>query len=142
MNEKPINSRSLDDLHPRVRAMAVGFIAKAKEAGFDLLITSTLRNNAAQAELFAQGRTKPGRIVTNARPGESTHNYGLALDVVPMLHGKCLWDSKGWPEIGRIGESVGLEWSGRWTGKFRELAHFGYYGGLNIADLKAGKTFA
>lgn len=48
------------------------------------------RTNERQQELYEQGRTKPGKIVTWARPGQSFHNYGLAVDWVPLeLHKKA-----------------------------------------------------
>ncbi|GAG18820.1 unnamed protein product, partial [marine sediment metagenome] len=48
-----------------------------------VLITDTLRTNARQAELYAKGRETKGPKVTNARPGQSFHNYGVAWDAVP-----------------------------------------------------------
>jgi hypothetical protein len=41
---------------------------------------------------------------------------------------------------GAIGEGIGLEWAGRWSGKFRECAHLQYTNGLSLADFQAGKT--
>jgi peptidoglycan L-alanyl-D-glutamate endopeptidase CwlK len=140
-----INSRNLDDLHPIVRDKAKAFLAKSKDCGIDLLVTSTYRDNESQAALYAQGRTKPGNIVTNAKPGQSWHNWRCAFDVVPLRFGKPVWATSGkdgelWRQIGEIGESVGLEWAGRWTGKLREMAHFQYTAGLTLADFKSGKT--
>ena len=140
-----INSRNLSDLHPVVRDKAQSFIEKARSQNIDLLITSTYRDNEAQAALYAQGRTKPGLIVTNARPGQSWHNWRCAFDVVPIQNGKPVWNTTGpdgnlWRTVGELGESVGLEWAGRWTGKIKEMAHFQYTGGLTLADFQAGKT--
>jgi peptidoglycan L-alanyl-D-glutamate endopeptidase CwlK len=45
----------------------------------------TLRTIAEQNELYAQGRTKAGKIVTNAKGGQSYHNYGLAFDIVLLV---------------------------------------------------------
>ena len=140
-----INSRSLSELHPICKAKAEKFLSLAKENGIDLLVTSTYRDNESQAALFAQGRTKPGMIVTNARPGQSWHNWRCAFDVVPIRNGKPVWNTTGpdgdlWRKVGELGESVGLEWAGRWTGKLREFAHFQYTGGLTLADLQSGKV--
>lgn len=137
-----IASRKLEDLHPRVAEMARAHIAACAKAGIDLLVYCTLRDNEAQSALYAQGRTKPGAIVTNARAGQSLHNYGLAYDCVPLVNGKADWNSKRWPEIGRLGEEVGLEWAGRWSGKLKETAHFQFDGGLTLAELQSGKRFA
>lgn len=140
------NSRSIEDLSPDTQAKCRAFLAKCKEAGIDILITSTLRDMEAQAALFAQGRTTPGQIVTNAKPGDSWHNWGAAFDVVPLRNGKPVWGSAGddgelWQRVGAIGESVGLEWAGRWV-KFRELAHFQNTQGLTLAQMKTGARLA
>lgn len=133
-----ISSRRIEDLRPDVQVLARAFVKKAAEANIDVLIYCTLRDNESQAALYAQGRTKPGRIVTNARPGESFHNYGVAFDCVPLVSGKAAWDDdKAYAQLGRIGEALGLEWAGRWTGKLREKAHFQFTGGKSLAALKA-----
>ena len=135
-----INSRSLDDLLPAVKVRVEKFINSAKDAGIDLLVTSTYRDNESQNALYAQGRTKPGRIVTNAKGGQSFHNYRCAVDVVPLLNGKPVWDAENdiWQKVGDFGIAAGLEWAGNWT-KFREMPHFQYTDGLNLADLQIGK---
>jgi peptidoglycan LD-endopeptidase CwlK len=127
-----MSSRKLTDLHPQMQPMVTRFLANARAAGIDLLVTCTYRSNAEQAALYAIGRTKPGRIVTNAKPGRSTHNNtlngkpaALAVDVVPLRDGKPVWSASDpvWKRVGEIGEKVGLEWAGRWT-TFREFPHF------------------
>lgn len=70
-------------LAEKVRAAADGLAA----SGTFLLVVSGLRTAAEQDALYAQGRSAPGHIVTNARAGYSMHNYGLAVDVVPYLSG-------------------------------------------------------
>lgn len=127
-----MSSRKLTDLHPQMQPMVTRFLANARAAGIDLLVTCTYRSNEEQAALYAIGRTKPGRIVTNAKPGRSTHNNtlngkpaALAVDVVPLRDGKPVWAASDpvWKRVGEIGEKVGLEWAGRWT-TFREFPHF------------------
>jgi len=108
----------------------------------DLIITCTYRSQAEQDELYAQGRTKPGRIVTWTR--SSLHSATLAdgrpgsqaFDVVPLRYGKPVWGTSGngldddptddetddlelWERVGTIGMSVGLEWGGNWRQKDR-----------------------
>lgn len=141
-----INSRSLDELLPQVKTLAEKFIARCKEEGIDLLITSTYRDKESQAALFAQGRTAPGKIVTNARAGQSFHNYRVAFDVVPLRNGKPVWNTTNddavlWKRIGAIGKECGLEWAGEWR-TFKEFPHFQYTGGLTLADFQAGKVLA
>lgn len=85
-------------------------------------LTSGYRSNAEQALLYAQGRTLPGSIVTNAKPGESKHNYGVAFDIYPIQAG---WDvtHPHWTKIGDIGVGLGLEWGGDWK-NFKDYPHF------------------
>lgn len=139
-----INSKSLDDLLPVVRSKVEEMIRRC-EAELDideLRVTSTYRDAAYQNHLYAQGRTRPGKIVTNARAGDSWHNHKCAVDVVPIKAGKALWGSnasemKLWREIGRIGKECGLSWAGDWV-SFKEYAHFQYTNGKTLAQLKAG----
>ena len=75
-----INSRSLSDLNPKVAAMCSEFINRCKAEGIDVLITSTYRDAESQNALYAQGRTTPGKKVTNAKGGQSFHNWKVAFD--------------------------------------------------------------
>lgn len=141
-----INSRRIEDLLPQVQPLANAFIEKCKAEGIELLITSTYRDKESQAALFAQGRTAPGKIVTNARAGQSFHNYRVAFDVVPLRNGKPVWgtaneDAVLWKKIGAIGIQCGLEWAGNWR-TFKEFPHFQFTGGLTLADFQAGKVLA
>lgn len=138
-----INSRKIEDLHPAVAEKCRAFIALCQSNGIDILITSTYRDHESQDALYAQGRTATGKKVTNAKGGQSWHNWRLAFDVVPMRNGKPVWGTSGddgvlWRKVGELGEQVGLEWAGRWK-KFAEMAHFQWTGGLTLADLQAGK---
>ena len=138
-----INSRSLDELVPPAKERVERFIALCDENGIDLLVTSTYRDHESQNALYAQGRTKAGKVVTNAQGGQSYHNWRCAVDVVPLINGKPNWDSSDpvWAKIGELGEQAGLEWAGRWR-TFKELAHFQYTGGLTLTDLKNGQAIA
>ena len=137
-----INSRSLDDLAPPAKQLAEAFIAAAKAEGIDLLVTSTYRDSESQDALYAQGRTTPGNIVTRAKAGQSWHNWRCALDVVPLVNGKAIWDDQAlWKQVGEIGKSCGLEWAGDWV-TFKEFPHFQYTGGLTLAQLQQGANIA
>ena len=136
-----INSRKLEDLHPKVKTLCEQFIASCAKHNIDVLITSTYRDAESQNALYAQGRTTAGKIVTNAKGGQSFHNWKVAFDFVPIVNGKAQWmDADLFNKCGEIGESVGLEWAGRWK-KFKEMAHFQYTYGLTLADFQAGKSF-
>lgn len=137
-----INSRDLKDLVPPAYQKALAFVAACKKAGIDVLVTSTYRDPESQAALYAQGRTTPGKVITNAKAGQSWHNWRCAFDFVPIVNGKAQWNDPGtFTRCGEIAESVGLEWAGRWQ-RFREAAHVQYTGGLTLADLQNGKEVA
>jgi peptidoglycan LD-endopeptidase CwlK len=125
-------SRSLDDLHPALAEKAKKLIALCKAEGIDLRVTSTLRTFAEQAELYAQGRTKPGKVVTRAKPGSSWHQFGCAVDICPFKGGKPDWESPHWNKIGAIGKKLGLLWGGDWLRPDRP--HFEYHPGLTLAE--------
>lgn len=134
-----INSRSLEYLLPVVRTRAEHLIKACALENIDIIITSTFRDHASQQALYNQGRSAAGKIVTNAKPGYSFHNWQCAFDVVPIILGKAVWNNGAlWLEIGEIGEACGLEWAGRWK-TFKESAHFQYTNGLTIHDLIKGK---
>lgn len=110
---------SLFGLNRKFRKLAEEFLAAAqpiaKKHGITIDIISGLRSWSQQASLFAQGRTKPGRIVTNARPGSSWHNYGLAIDLGLFANGKYL-DSTSpkranqiYTELVTLAASMGIE---------------------------------
>ena len=140
-------SRNLADLHPHMRLLAERLLARANRAGIPLTVVCTLRSMQEQAELYAQGRTKPGAIVTNARPGYSYHNFGLAIDVVPtrLLMMKNWGDTPEygaeadalWHQLGSIGVDIGLTWGGDFT-TLTDRPHFEWSDGLSLAQLRAG----
>lgn len=135
-------SREIRDLSPEMQVMYNKFHDRIRrdtwflKNGITILLTCTSRSDEEQAALYALGRTKPGKIVTNAKPGQSNHNAktpqgkpaSRAFDVVPLRHGKPVWGTEGedlevWERVGAHGEAVGLVWAGRWE-KFREYPHF------------------
>jgi len=138
-----INSRDINELLPPVRERVEKFQKLCEKNRIDLLITSTFRDNESQNALYAQGRTAPGKIVTNAKAGQSWHNHRCAIDVVPLVNGKPNWDGSHevWNILGKLGKEAGLEWAGEWK-TFKELAHFQYTGGLTLAQLNAGGKVA
>lgn len=141
-------SRSLDDLHPTMRLHAAALLEQAETMAIPLAVTCTLRPIAEQAALYARGRTVPGRRVTNARPGYSYHNFGLAIDVVPrrLLALPAWGDTPAhraeadalWHKLGAIGRGLGLSWGGDFHA-FPDRPHFEWHGGLTLAQLRAGE---
>lgn len=128
-------------LHPKVReevGRAYEEICNALTGRAICRFSYTLRTFAEQDALFAQGRTKPGRVVTKAKAGQSYHNYGLALDIVLLVDRDnngtfetAVWDTvkdfdgdavADWMEIVRIFRRYGWTWGGEWN--FKDNPHF------------------
>lgn len=142
-----ISSRKIEDLLPEVQDIAHQHVALCAAQGIDLLIYSTYRDYAAQDALYAQGRTvlsvdghKVGKV-TNARGGQSFHQFRRAYDCAPLLHGKPIWGTEGhdgliWQKVGAIGISLGLEWGGKWV-SFKEFPHFQLTGGKDVSFYSA-----
>lgn len=122
-------------LEPIVAHKAEQLIALAKLHDINLRITSGHRSHEEQDALYAQGRTKPGNIVTNAKGGESLHNYAVAFDVVDRQRG---YDTD-WELIGTLGKTLGLEWGGDWT-DFVDRPHFQYTAGYTLKDFQSGQV--
>jgi peptidoglycan L-alanyl-D-glutamate endopeptidase CwlK len=92
-------------LLPEVQPYARALVTKAAANGITIIVICGTRTYAEQDALYEQGRTKPGKIVTNARAGHSNHNFGVAFD------------------IGVLGIDLGLEWGGNWK-TIQDEPHF------------------
>ena len=144
-------------LHPKLRDEAVELydeIVASLTGSAICRFAYTLRTFAEQDALFAQGRSKPGKVVTNAKGGQSYHNYGLAIDIV-LLTDKdkngtfetASWDLKtdfdgdkkaDWMEVVQIFKRYGFEAGIDW--KFVDAPHFQKSFGKSIYELKALHT--
>ena len=127
--------------HPVVRESALEVVRRAYAEGINVQISEGYRSNARQNHLYAQGRTRSGNIVTNARGGYSWHNYGIAVDFFLTNHtgSTAIWtvDSK-WRRAAEIAIDLGFEWGGKWT-SFVDYPHLQMAGGLTMAQMRAGR---
>lgn len=114
-----MTDRALGDLDPRLQILAQKFLDQCQAEEIDSFITETYRNEAEQNADYAQGRTAPGRIITNARYGESPHNCvdengnpaARAFDfAMKDATGILDWDASDpeWQRAISIGEALGL----------------------------------
>ena len=144
-----INSRKTEDLHLEVMSKAIKLEVLCLQNGIEIIITSTYRDIESQNALYAIGRTKMGanptkakpmgQTVTNAKGGQSYHNFKVAFDVVPVVHGKAIWNNnKVWQQVGKLGTELGLEWGGNFK-SIKDMPHFQYTKGLTLAEFQAGK---
>lgn len=121
-------------LHPKIKDEVKALIEKAElglPKGIAVAVPQGLRTVDEQNALYAQGRTKPGSIVTNAKGGSSYHNYGIAFDFCLVydtngdgIYDETSWDIKkdndkdgvaDWLEVVKIFEAAGWEWGGKWS---------------------------
>lgn len=135
-------------IHPKLRDELCTILLNIHNRGIDIRITQGLRTFKEQDDLYAQGRTKPGKIVTNAKGGQSFHNYGLAVDFC-LLHkdGSISYsmiedidkdNQADWMEV--VEEFKKLDW--KWGGdfkSFKDTPHFEKTFSNTIAQLRITK---
>ena len=119
-------SRDTRQLHPHLQAVIPEFLRKCRAAGLEVRVTDCFRTKAEQQAIYAQGRTKPGTIVTSCTYPYSPHNWGVAFDFCRNDGKGAYYNNDGFFEkVGRIGESMGLQWGGDWRDQpHLQLAEF------------------
>ena len=138
-------------LHPAIRSEVKKLIeeAEAQLPHTAIRVVQGLRTFAEQDKLYAQGRTTEGKIVTNAKGGQSNHCYGLSLDfalmydkdgngtyeVISWSTGEDFDNDKhaDWMEVVKIFQFNGYTWGGDW--KFRDYPHLEKTFGLGWREL-------
>lgn len=136
-----LNSRDIDLLRKDVAANCRTFLRRCAAEGLPVTVTQTVRDDEYQAALYAQGRTKPGRIVTNARtPSFHSAAAGLAFDICKGVRGQEYSDAAFFDRCGAIGRAMGFSWGGDWNG-FPDRPHFQWDGGgrYTAAMIRAGR---
>jgi len=124
----------LKSLHPFFRDQIAKLIKLCKAKGIELAIVETYRTHAKQHEYKTMGKK-----YTSSKAGQSKHQYGLAIDVVPVVKSVAVWDNIAlWKKIGTIGERLGLRWGGRWRDPY-DPGHFEWTGGLTSSHLVVGR---
>lgn len=133
----PLSVERIKLLHPKLRVDAMQILAEITEkvntpASY-CRYAFTLRTMAEQQALYDQGRTKPGKVVTNAKPGQSLHNYGLAIDIAFIIdHKTASWNTKAdwnanktadWMEVVAIFKRHGWVWGGDFK-SILDMPHF------------------
>jgi peptidoglycan L-alanyl-D-glutamate endopeptidase CwlK len=117
LNSPPLDKRSetnIATLLPDVQPYARALVEKARSVGIEIRVISGTRTFEEQDRLYAQGRTSPEKIVSNAKGGESNHNFGLAFDVGVFEDGAYQAESPSYKAVGALGLQLGLSWGGNW----------------------------
>lgn len=130
MIDQPTKDR-ISKLHPSVRTEVTQIINECNTAltgRAKVRIAQGYRTFDEQTKLYSQ-RPK----VTNAKAGQSIHNYGLAIDIVLIIDGKTAswdtakdWDNdkiSDWKECVNIFMKYGWDWGGNWK-SFKDMPHF------------------
>lgn len=120
-------SRKIEDLHPDLQPLCREFLMQCEAAGLEVKITFTYRSPQEQDDIYSQGRSKPGKIVTNLKGDKSKHCFtadgkpaAKAFDFGIFDNGAYVGDGADarYLQAGEIGEGVSLIWGGRWKKPF------------------------
>jgi peptidoglycan L-alanyl-D-glutamate endopeptidase CwlK len=108
-----------DNIKPALIVKLKLFDDELRKRGISAAPCNGFRSLAEQRRLYAKGRTTPGPKVTNAKPGSSPHNFGYAMDYIPVMYGKRTYNVKAlwWLKFGLAAKAAGL----RWGGTFKRL---------------------
>lgn len=117
------SERNIATLLAEVQPLARALIESAAGVGIAIKVISATRTYEEQDALYEQGRTKPGRIVTNARGGYSNHNFGIAFDIGVFEAGRYIPEAPAYKAVGALGVQLGLEWGGNWK-SIQDEPHF------------------
>jgi peptidoglycan L-alanyl-D-glutamate endopeptidase CwlK len=144
-----ISEERISHLHPKLREEVKQLIEKAESIVDDNLairVVQGLRTIEEQNDLYAQGRTKPGSIVTNAKGGSSYHNFGLAFDFAFLFKqpdGTYKYDdAKSWlvgpnhKKVTDLFKSHNYQWGGDWKSS-KDFPHLEKNFGISWRDLKS-----
>jgi peptidoglycan L-alanyl-D-glutamate endopeptidase CwlK len=127
-------------LADKIRQMAAVLAGR----GITVIATAGVRTWAEQDTLYAQGRTTPGKIVTNAQGGYSWHNFGCAVDCAPeVIDGQIDWNASHpqWKLMEEVGVSLGLVSGANWL-RLQDAPHFQLTGRFPVSpDDEARQIF-
>jgi len=134
LKKKP---KVVTDLLPLVKRQSDMVIAAMGFLGLPVRVVEGYRSPERQTELYNQGRTTKGNIVTNAKAGESLHNFGVAVDFVFRKQGYNATKSE-WKLLGDIGKAHGFDWGGDFK-NFIDKPHHEMKLGYSLKDFQNGK---
>jgi peptidoglycan LD-endopeptidase CwlK len=133
----PRSEKCIRTLHPKAQEAARRFLIAARAAGIDARIISGTRTYAEQAALYKIGRPPDttNRRVTNAKPGESNHNFGIAWDIGIFARGAYVTAEQPYRDAAAFCPP-GVEWGGAWK-TFPDPPHYQLAVGKPLTDIRA-----
>jgi peptidoglycan L-alanyl-D-glutamate endopeptidase CwlK len=109
MNYEERSYKVFDGLKPDFKQRVIRWYEECMSEGLKILVYCGYRSNEDQDKLYKHGRTIEGKIITNAKGGQSFHNYGRAIDYVPVKNGETSWDdTTSYLKAQRIAKEFGL----------------------------------
>jgi peptidoglycan LD-endopeptidase CwlK len=117
------SERTIATLLPQVQPMARALVAESCRRQYPHQNHQRLAHLCRAGRAVRTGRTKPGKVVTNARGGYSNHNFGIAFDIGVFEGSRYLPDDPKYKAVGALGIDLGLEWGGNWKG-FTDQPHY------------------
>lgn len=136
MGWRQTTEKNLNTLIPEIAVRLRMVLEEMERNGNPMMVTDGYRTWAEQNALYAKGRTKAGNVVTNARGGQSWHNYKCAADCTFVINGRPSWDGKlPWAEYGRVAKKYGFEWGGDWR-LFKDRPHVQMRFGLTLRKVQ------
>lgn len=136
-----LNSRDISRLRPDVEANCRIWLDLCKANGLNVLVTQTVRDKEYQESLYAQGRTRPGSIVTNSTtPTFHSEKAGLAFDFCKDVKGHEYDDAAFFRKAADIAKMIGFSWGGDWK-SFVDKPHIQWdnHGEWTSKMIRAGK---
>lgn len=125
---------SVEGMDKDVARLTREVIEEMHKKGIYVGVAQAFRSKAEQDGLYAQGRTRPGKIVTYAKGGQSNHNYGVAVDLFQYSRNgeEAIWKTdSNFLKITAAMKEKGFKWGGDWTGGFKDYPHFELYDKVN-----------
>lgn len=123
-------SRKIEDCEQELQDVWLKAVEvwKEKYPTLNPFLTCTYRSPKEQDALYAQGRTKKGNIVTNARAMQSKHNYlpAKAFDIAfKKPDGNVEWGVHYYKEFADVVRAIdpGIIWGGSWK-SIKDHPHF------------------
>jgi peptidoglycan LD-endopeptidase CwlK len=133
---------NLDLLFPEFLIRILDLLAECRKRGADFYVLRGFSTYAEQDAIYAKGRAESGPRVTDAKAGQSAHNFGLAVDLcrdkdlrIPKLQPD--WRDASYEILGVLAPQYGLVWGGHYKKPDRPHINFpGYCAAKQLVPIR------